>query len=212
MNTFHKLTLTVFLILTLIGGSFLFSGCKREYSTQTLDQKRLGVYLETEKGDRETLNNALTAWLGQTLTTTGVTTIPASDWGRENKTTYQKIQQTYQLDYLIAVQLNDVKVVGASTKFDITKSSVSLKIGSKCQLTLGYRIIDLRAGKVLLVGQTPGKAEKSNDLHLNLKKILINFNSDGQDELIAGAMCNAIENSMLFNKATRIHSGDELHY
>jgi hypothetical protein len=195
MERFHKLTALV--IFTLIGGAFLLTGCSRQFSKQTLDQKRLGVYLETEKGDRNTLNNALTEWLAQTLVNTGVTTISAGDWKGVSKTACQKINQIYQLDYLIAVQLNEIKVVEASPKLDLSNHSVNLKMGSKCQLTLGYRIIDLPSGKVLLTGQTPGTVEKTNDLHLNIKKIQINFNADSQDELIAAAMLNAIQNSTL---------------
>jgi hypothetical protein len=194
-HKFHKLK--TFLILALIGGIFLLSGCGREFSKQTLDQKRLGVYLETEKGDRAALNNALAAWLGQKLTTTGVTTIPAADWNRPDRDGYQKLRQTYQLDYLVVVQLTEVKVSGATPKLDLSKKSINLKMGSKCQLSLGYRIVDLREGKVLLTGQTPGTAEKTNDLHVDLKTIAINLNADEQDQLIAAAMLDAIENSTL---------------
>ncbi|MGD9154243.1 MAG: hypothetical protein PVG90_01905 [Bacillota bacterium] len=187
----------IFLIVAIIGGSGLLTGCNREFSKQTLDQKRLGVYLETEKGDRDTLNNALTAWLSQTLPTTGVTAIPATNWEGLTKTTQQKIQQTYQLDYLIVVQLNGVKVVGFSPKLDLSNKNVNLKLGSKCQLTLGYRMIDLWDGKVLLTGQTPGTAEKTTDFHLELKKIAINLSTDESEQLIAAAMINAIQNSTL---------------
>jgi hypothetical protein len=196
MNRFQKLAVLV--VFTLIGGTFLLSGCTRKFTKQTLDQKRLGVYLKTEKGDRAALNNALTAWLSQTLTTTGITTIPTGDWDGTTRAACHKIRRAYQLDYLAVVRLTEVKIKGAAPRLDIFRKSINLKLGSKCQLDLSYRIINLRNGKVMLAGQTSGAAEKNTDLHLGLKKIAINLQTDEQDQLIAAAMLNAVENSTFF--------------
>jgi hypothetical protein len=181
---------------SLIGGIVLCSGCRREFSRQALDQKRLGVYLKTEKGDRETLNNTLTAWLDQTLTDTGVTAIPATDWDGAGRENFSKLQQAYQLDYLLVVNLTAIKV-GVAPQIDLTNNSFSLKFGAKCELRLGYRLVDLHSQAVLLTGQTSGLAENYHDLQIDLKQIVNNLNASEQERIIATAMLAAVQNSAL---------------
>jgi hypothetical protein len=183
-------------LFSLIGGIILCSGCRREFSRQALDQKRLGVYLKTEKGDRETLNNALTAGLGQTLTTTEVTAIPLADWNGATQESFLKIRQAYQLDYLLVVNLTAIKV-GVTPQIDLTNNSFSLKLGAKCELRLGYRLVDLHSQAVLLTGQTSGLAKNYHDLQIDLKQIVNNLNASAQERIIAAAMLAAVQNSAL---------------
>ncbi|HYH03494.1 MAG TPA: hypothetical protein VEC37_10355 [Bacillota bacterium] len=175
----------------------LFSGCSRDNIQQSLSQKRLGVELYTEKGDRTVLTDALANYLRQQLPDTEIMTLnevePVSKANGNDSAL-----NADPLDYFLKVRLSEIKIK-ISPDLDLSDSSLKLQFGRKCQLTLSYRLTRVTSGQVVLRGQTEGNGESSGQLHVEDRKINLKLTGD-EDQVIEAAMFNAVQNSQFLKK------------
>lgn len=184
-------------LLCLVVCLLLFSGCNRNDRKNYLSQKRLGVYLKTEKGDRVILNESLTAYLREQLPDTEVITLAATDRDLDPKDPEASADED-QVDYILTVRLDHIKVK-ISPNLDMSENSLKLDIGRKCELTLSYRLTEAKSGKVVFRGQTQGNAADFNRSQLDERKININLSTQ-EEAVIELAMLNAIEASQLLKQ------------
>lgn len=178
--------------------ALLVTGCTREEQKQSLSNKRLGIKLTTEKGDRIALTNALTACLQTYFPDTEI--IPLTAPGESVSDESDKNPVHNQVDYILDARLSQIAIKLSSPGLNIstkTNSGLKLQIGCYCELVLGYRLFDSSSRKTLVSGQCSGRSEDANRFQLKTGTVDIKIEEENEQSLIRDAMIDAVKNSSL---------------
>ncbi len=178
------------LLLLVIGCLLVAAGCGKPGFLRKMEDKSLGVVLQTTKGSQEGLNLELVDYLSR-RTKLQVVGSPLLGEINNSPETYTRLKNDLGLDYLLEVVLSDIRF--EEEKSLSASEGISASITNQCSLIMAYRVIDLAAQKVVFLGQSRGTAkEQSSSINANSSGISINFGQADQEELIQEAVVNAL--------------------
>lgn len=184
----------ILFIFTFLLISFTLTGCKPGY-LDGLEGKKLGVYLTTEKGNREQLISMLADYI-RNRTELEVLGLQKSGMNME-RPELKRNRQENKLDYLLLVTLTDVSPVRRGNDVNLSPKNLHVRVDYQCDLTMTYQLYDLETENLVLNGETRGKARESNSVNIGSGGINFHLDDVSETRMIEKAMYNAIRKTDL---------------